>query len=238
MFTDPKKVADFLNKPTKRKLSKDPIYILVRAFLDYYYGNIASPLKENSRQLKMLQRTWMKTLSEMNPELNNYPDANGTLRVSWGKVREYRNFEGHNLPVQTTLSGLIKKSDSGRPDYEAPEKLIDLYRSKHYGKYGRDGRMPLGFITDTDISSGNSGSPVLNQNGALIGLVFDGNKESLTGDLSYHPDSQRSINLDIRFVLFMVDHFANANHLIKEMNIVEPPKPSEPKIHINVPSQK
>ena len=225
IFTDPDKVGCFLANPRLKDLTKDPAYKFMRALVEHYYGNIASPLKETSATLNKAYRVRHQGLSEMRQEESLYPDANGTLRVSFGKVKAYRKPDGTVQPFRTTLTGLLKKAQSQNPDYTAPDKLIKLCETESVDGNSEDGVIPIAFITDNDISGGSSGSPVLNSRGELIGIVADGNAESLAGDFHYDDRYQRSINIDIRYVLFIIDQYAGAGSLIDEMTLVQNPDP-------------
>jgi hypothetical protein len=136
-------------------------------------------------------------------------------------VRPYTKENGSIQPCQTTLSGMIDKTKSENPDYQGSDKLIALYRSRNFGGYGERGDVPIAFLTDNDITGGNSGSPVLNNRGELIGVVSDSNREALAGDFYYDETYQRSINIDIRYVLFIIDKFAEATNLIDEMSLTD-----------------
>ena len=156
-------------------------------------------------------------------EINNthYPDANFTMRLSYGKVGGYKARDAVFYNYFTTLTGIIEKEDPDNYEFIVPEKLKELFQNKDYGVYANnDGAMPVCFITDNDITGGNSGSPVINGNGELIGLAFDGNWEAMSGDIAFENNLQRCINVDIRYVLFIIDKYANAQNLIDELTIV------------------
>ena len=150
-----------------------------------------------------------------------YPDANFTMRMTYGKVGDYSPRDAVHYNYYTTLKGIIEKEDSTNWEFVVPSKLKELYKSKDYGRYGLNGVMHVGFTTNNDITGGNSGSPVLNANGELIGLAFDGNWEAMSGDIFYEPDIQKTICVDIRYVLFIIDKFAGSKRLVDEMKIVE-----------------
>ena len=217
IFTDPVKVRKFLDDPKLKTLTKDPAYKYMRQLVEHYFGNVASPMKELHLKLEAKHRSLLEGLMEMYPDSSFYPEANGTLRASVGKVKGYLDLEGNQQPFYTTLSGLVAKTKSGQPHYQTSDRLVALYESRDFAPYGENGDLPTGFITDNDITGGSSGSPVLNEKGQLIGLVSDSNKESLAGDYLYHHNYQRSINIDIRYVLFIIDQFAEADHLIDEL---------------------
>lgn len=160
--------------------------------------------------------------------MNNiqYPDANSTLRLTYGKVvtlpAHPTRPNDAKANYYTTLEGTIAKHNPKHDEFNNPEKLIELHNTKDYGKYANEhGELPVNFLTDNDITGGNSGSPVLNGKGELIGLAFDGNIEAMAGDVIFDDKLQRTINVDIRYVLFIIDKYAGAKHLIDELTIVK-----------------
>jgi len=157
---------------------------------------------------------------EFVPGKTEYPDANFTMRLSYGKVQDYYPYDAVHYNWYTTLDGVVQKYKAGDYEFDLPQRLIDLNSKKEYGRYAApEGHMPVCFITNNDITGGNSGSPVINGNGELIGLAFDGNWEAMTGDIAFEPDLQRCINVDIRYVLWVIDIYSGAGHLLEEMDI-------------------
>ncbi|HWR99643.1 MAG TPA: S46 family peptidase, partial [Prolixibacteraceae bacterium] len=151
-----------------------------------------------------------------------YPDANSTMRFTYGKVLNYSPKDGVIFDYVTTLDGVMQKEDPKNWEFEVPAKLKELYNAKDYGQYAmKDGRMPVAFLTNNDITGGNSGSPVMNGKGELIGTAFDGNWESMSSDIIFEPSLQRCINVDIRYTLFIMDKFGGAGYLLNEMKIVK-----------------
>jgi hypothetical protein len=148
------------------------------------------------------------------------PNANSTMRVTYGKVADY-TAGGKHFDYLTWLSGVIAKEDPKNDEFTVPAKLKELYNAKDFGRYGVNGDVPVCFIANLDITGGNSGSPVINANGQLIGIAFDGNWEAMSGDINYEPDLQRTICVDIRYVMFVIDKYAGAKNLIDEMTIVQ-----------------
>ena len=221
-FNDSIQVKQFLAEPDKKKLVKDPAYRFVRDLLKDYYGKVAPDLKKSRASLNKYYRARHKILCDLDPGLVSYPEANGTLRISLGQAKKFTKLDGSEQSLRTSLSDLIAKCESGIKDYRAPDKLRQLYQTKQFGRYADQGNIPIAFLTDNDITAGSSGSPVLNSNGELVGIVSDSNWESLAGDFQYVPKLQRSINIDIRYVLFIVDQFAGARNLIDEMIIRTP----------------
>ena len=157
----------------------------------------------------------------MNPKLVQYPDANSTMRMSYGKVLDYFPADAVHYDYYTTLKGVMQKEDPTNEEFIVPQKLKELYRTKDFGPYSENGDIVTCFLTNNDITGGNSGSPVINGNGELIGLAFDGNWEAMSGDISFEPDLQRTINVDIRYVLFIIDKFAGDTSIIKELTLVK-----------------
>ncbi len=163
---------------------------------------------------------YIEGLREMNPDKLIYPDANSTPRITYGKVIDYKPKDGVQYQYFCTMKGIIEKYIPKDEEFDVPKKLIDLYNKKDFGIYGANGDLPVSFITDNDITGGNSGSSVVDAEGQLIGLAFDGNWEAMTGDLVYDAEYKRCINVDIRYVLFIIDKFAGAKHLVDEMKLV------------------
>jgi hypothetical protein len=159
---------------------------------------------------------------EMTPDRIQYPDANSTMRLTYGSVLDYDPRDGVTYKYYTTLNGVAEKYKPGDYEFDAPRKQIDLFNKKEYGRYASPkGYMPVCFLTNNDITGGNSGSPVLNGNGQLIGLAFDGNWEAISGDYAFEPALQRTIVVDIRYVLWIMDIYAGAKHLVDEMTVVQ-----------------
>jgi hypothetical protein len=165
-------------------------------------------------------RLYIAGLKEMHPDKKFYPDANFTMRMTYGTVQDYYPRDAVYYDYFTTLEGIIEKEDPGNWEFVVPQRLKDLYAQKDYGEYGVDGIMPVCFITNNDITGGNSGSPVIDGEGSLIGLAFDGNWEAMSNNIVFEPGLQRCICVDIRYVLFIIDKYAGASHLISEMKIV------------------
>jgi hypothetical protein len=168
---------------------------------------------------------------EMKSSQNFYPNANSTMRVTYGNILKYTPKDAVTYNFYTTIDGIMEKEDPSNPEFEVPAKLKALYKAKDYGQYAVDGTIPVAFLSNTDITGGNSGSAVINGKGELIGTAFDGNWEALSGDIAFEPSLQRTISLDIRYTLFIIDKYAGAKHLVDEMtlvrDVVEAPKPAE-----------
>ena len=177
-------------------------------------------LAESNLALNKYSRLFKEGLAEMNPNANLYCDANSSMRLSYGKVKGSAPSDGLISKHYTTLSGVMEKEDSDDNEFFVPEKLKHLYNYKDYGNYSVNGVMNVCFTTDNDATAGSAGSPVINGDGQIIGLVFDLNWEGMSGDISFEPELQRTINTDIRYVLFIVDKFAGAKYLVDEMTII------------------
>lgn len=223
VFTDRKKLDAFidkLNAKSYKKLGKDPVYQLVRSIEDYNTYNILPELRRITNEITRLNRFWMAGLMEMQPEKNFFADANSSLRVSYGKIGGYTPADGARFSHYTTLRGIMEKDNPEIYDYDVPQKLKDLYRTKDFGSYTQNGEVPVCFVASNHTTGGNSGSPVLNAEGHLIGINFDRAWEGVMSDLAYSPEICRNIAVDIRYVLFIIDKFAGAGYLLDEMEIV------------------
>ncbi len=210
-------------KPKKilKKLKKDPAYMLYKAMLDHYRGEIAPKYSELEDKIALNQRVYMKGLMEVFPEKRFYPDANSTLRIAYGQVKGYEPLDAVRYGYQTYLDGVMAKYVPSDYEFDLPKKLIELYESKDYGPYAdENGKMPVCFIGSNHTTGGNSGSPAINGKGQLIGLNFDRGWEGTMSDINYDISRCRNIMVDIRYVLFIVDKFAGAGYLIDEMTLV------------------
>lgn len=221
MFTSPEAMEAFLNNASLKKLKADPIYEYAMAFFNHY-GNFRAQIESYNATKTVQMRHYLRGLGEMDSSLVKYPDANSTLRLTYGSVRSYKPRDGVHYSYYTTMEGVMEKYVPGDYEFDLPEGLIDLYNRKDYGQYAdENGQLPVNFITDNDITGGNSGSPVINGNGELIGLAFDGNWEAMSGDIVYDPKYKRCINVDIRYVLFIVEKYHGATNIISELNIIK-----------------
>jgi len=225
LFADKASVLSFLDqyKPSKRKkIAKDPAFRIAESVFTSYFNNIAPGMQVLEQQTDSLMRIYMQAQREMQNEKRFYPDANFTMRVTYGKVEGYSPMDAVNYQYFTTLEGIMEKEDPEIYDYVVEDRLKELYHSGDYGRYGdKDGSMHVCFIASNHTTGGNSGSPVLNADGHLLGLNFDRNWEGTMSDLMYDPDQCRNITLDIRYCLFIIDKFAGAGHLLEEMTIIE-----------------
>ncbi len=217
-FSNKSKVDLFLVDPQVKFFQKDPVWPLQKAFADNA-ALIDSLVRPSTEMLAKGRRIFVKGLREMQSDRNFYPDANSTMRVTYGKVLDYSPADAVDFNYVTTLDGLMAKEDPTNWEFVVPEKLKQLYNAKDYGRYGENGKMIVAFLTNNDITGGNSGSPVLNGDGELTGLAFDGNWEAMSGNYAFEPDLQRTICVDIRYVLFIIEKYAGADNLIKELDI-------------------
>jgi hypothetical protein len=221
VFASETKLNTFLKKPSLKTLETDPVYLTSASF-----SRTSSEASIGSGQfdsgLATGKRLWVAALMEMVPEKTQYPDANSTMRLSYGSVQDYDPRDAVTYKYYTTLQGVVDKFKPGDFEFDLPQRLIDLNNKKEYGRYGSSkGYMPVCFLTTNDITGGNSGSPVMNSNGELIGLAFDGNWEAMSGDIAFEPELQRTIVVDIRYVLWVIDIYSGAKHLVDEMTIVQ-----------------
>ncbi|WP_133272490.1 S46 family peptidase [Hymenobacter radiodurans] len=213
-------VLDEVAQGNARALLNDPAYQLVNAIVTNYRANILPPFTIATDNVAVLARTYLAGLRQMQTDRKFYPDANSTLRVAYGQVAGYEPADGVRYAYYTTLDGLMAKADSTNPDFEVPARLSDLYQKKDYGQYAVNGTVPVAFIATNHTTGGNSGSPVINGRGELIGVNFDRNWEGTMSDIMFDPDRVRNITLDVRYMLFVVDKYAGAKHLVDEMTIV------------------
>ena len=200
-------------------IEADPAVRLADAFDAVYRDRIFGRYRDLSASIASLYRTYMRGLMEMEPDAVFYPDANLTLRVSYGRMEGYKPLDGVYYTPQTTLEGIMEKDDPTVYDYNIPQRLRDLYASKDYGRWAVDGTVPVAFLATNHTTGGNSGSPVLNGRGELVGLNFDRTWESTMSDIEFDPAKCRNIAVDIRYVLFLIDKVGGAGYLLDEMDI-------------------
>lgn len=172
-----------------------------------------------NEMLETGNRLFVAGIREMQPEKKFAPNANSTMRLTYGQILDYYPADAVHYDYYTTTKGILEKEDPTNWEFVVPEKLKELINKKDYGEYSENGIMPVAFLSNTDITGGNSGSPVINGNGELIGLAFDGNWEAMSGDIAFEPNLQRTISVDIRYVLFIIDKYAGAKNIINELVI-------------------
>jgi len=218
MFANKEKLSAFLEKPKAKDIENDPVYILMNAFIDNNkkYNDQMTVYNE---MLETGNRLFVAGIREMQPEKKFAPNANSTMRLTYGQILDYYPADAVHYDYYTTTKGILEKEDPTNWEFVVPEKLKELINKKDYGEYSENGIMPVAFLSNTDITGGNSGSPVINGNGELIGLAFDGNWEAMSGDIAFEPNLQRTISVDIRYVLFIIDKYAGAKNIINELVI-------------------
>ncbi len=217
VYTD----KDRLSAATEEQLAEDPFVEYYNSFNDFYNREIKPVIAENSARLSLLYRTYMKGQMEFDREKAFYPDANSTLRIAYGHVKGYKPADAVYYKPSSTLEGIMQKDNPDIYDYNIPQVLRDVYAKKDYGRWEVNGTVPVCFIATNHTSGGNSGSPVIDAEGNLIGVNFDRVWEGTMSDIVFDPDVCRNIALDIRYALFVIDKVAGASHLIDEMVIVE-----------------
>lgn len=223
LFTDSGrlyKALDHFSPKVAKSMAADPAYTLMRAFTNNFNEEVRPRHAELSDDISAGMRTWSRGLMELFPERTWWPDANSTLRLSYGRVEGAEPRDGIVYQPFTTLEGVMEKNDPADPDFVVPQKLIDLYEAKDYGPYGMNGQMPVCFLSSLHTTGGNSGSPIINGKGQLIGLNFDRMWESTMSDILFDTTKCRNISVDVRYVLFILDKYLGADRLIGEMELV------------------
>ena len=217
VFVEENKLNAWLDNP--KSLDKDPVYALM---FDIVKSYLTLDEQAESVGKEHAERLYMQGLMDMQKDRNFYPDANFTMRLTYGSVQDCKPSDGVTYNYITTLDGVMAKYVPGNWEFDVPQELINLWKKKDYGRYAdKDGRLVVNFITTNDITGGNSGSPVIDAEGNLVGLAFDGNWEAMSGDLSFENEVQRTICMDARYLLFIIDKMANAQNLMQELKIVE-----------------
>lgn len=218
-------VKELLNGDTAtilKSLNNDKAYQLIKSISESFFKEVSPKYDSINSELSALQRTYMKAQLELNKDARIFPDANSTLRVTYGKVKGYNPRDAVAYEPVTYLGGVIEKYIPGDYEFDVSSKLIDLYNAKDFGPYGEKGKMPVNFIGTNHTTGGNSGSPAIDAHGNLIGLNFDRVWEGTMSDIYYDPAICRNIMVDMRYVLFIIDKYAGAKHLVDEMKLVHP----------------
>ncbi|SDE58484.1 S46 family peptidase [Riemerella columbipharyngis] len=225
VFANKESVLAFFNHPDATIVENDPLYQLIANVVEEQNAKADATAQQNDAFAKNT-RLFLDGFRKVFPKKKFYPDANSTMRLTYGQVttlpfREDRNYFGVKNNYYTDMKGLIGKYKKGDPEFDLPQRVLDLYAQKDFGIYAdKAGYMPVNFLSDNDITGGNSGSPVIDADGNLIGLAFDGNSEALSGDIVFDPKIQRTINLDIRYLLWVVDVYAGAKNIVNELKLV------------------
>ena len=221
VLTNRKAFEKFAKKPNFKAFQKDKIGQV--AMLAYaFISETSHEFEEANAKFAQAKMLFVEALRKMDNTLVQYPDANFTMRMTYGQVLDYYPADAVHYDYVTTMEGLMEKEDATNPEFIVPAKLKELYEAKDYGQYAdKDGKLIVCFLSNNDITGGNSGSPILNAEGHLIGLAFDGNWEAMSGDIAFEPELQRTINVDARYVLFVMDKFAGAQRLIDELKIIK-----------------
>ncbi|MCK9255531.1 MAG: S46 family peptidase [Bacteroidales bacterium] len=220
VFATKEKLFAFLEKPNLKTLQKDLVLITGTSILNKY-REVNSKYWDNSEGLERGERIFTEGILNMNKGKLMAPDANSSIRITYGQVKKYEPRDGVTYDYYTSIEGVMQKEDPESTEFEVPVKLKELYATKDFGPYVNEkSELSVCFISNNDITGGNSGSPVINGDGHLIGLAFDGNSEAMSGDIDFEKNLQRCINLDVRYALFIIDKYAGAKNLIEEMVIV------------------
>lgn len=217
-FSSPEALKKLLKTPVVDSIVRDPVFMLHQS-CQLLYDSLSKVIRPLRSNYERAMKVYTKGILEMESNKLHYPDANSTMRLSYGKVIGYKPIDGVAMTPFTTLDGIIDKENPNIDVFNVPSKLKQLWQAKDFGRYGVNGTVPVCFLTDNDITGGNSGSPTLDANGNLIGIAFDGNFEAMACDYAFEPEIQRTIIVDIRYVLFVIDKYAGAKNLIDEMRI-------------------
>lgn len=220
IFANDANFKKFISKPSVKAIDKDPLKKHVESLSEI--RKFAASLNASRQGLDLLHKTYVRGLCEMLAPVAQSPDANFTMRMTYGNVKSYDPKDGVHYNYYTTLKGVMEKENPEDPEFMVPAKLKELYAAKDFGRYAMPtGEMPTCFLTTNDITGGNSGSPVINGNGELIGCAFDGNWESLSSDINFDKNMQRCIVVDIRYILFIIDKYGDCGYLLNEMNLIQ-----------------
>jgi hypothetical protein len=223
ILTSKERVIAFLDLPSEAMLENDPLYVLSNDMITHF-NTKSDEIVKAENDFGSSFRLLVEGLRESKIGTIKYPDANSTLRLTYGKVRALPADKRNDAKINnyTTMDGMVKKYIKDDQEFDLPTRLIDMNKERNYGRFvDKDGSMHVNFLTDNDITGGNSGSPVLNGKGELIGLAFDGNIEAMAGDVIFDPKLQRTINVDIRYVLWVIENFSGAKHIVDEMTLVQ-----------------
>lgn len=216
------RAQEFLDNPKYGKIKKDKGVMLSEMFLNYYLNEVQTMFGDAKEKRKKADRLYKAALFEMYPDKKFAPDANSSMRFTYGQVLQYSPGDAMLYKHFTTMAGVLEKYQPGDHEFDLPKNYLEKARAKDYGRYAKEGEdLRICFLTNNDITGGNSGSPVINGKGELIGLAFDGNWEAMSGDIAFETELQRTISVDIRYVLWCIDKLAGAGHIVEEMTLVE-----------------
>lgn len=222
VFASKERYDNFVSNFSLEKLEQDPLFILIKDLDDAYQSAMSAPaIEKANEELTSANRLFVKGVREMQPNKVFYPNANSTMRLTYGNVLAYDPRDAVHYDYYTTLDGVMQKEDPSNPEFIVDPRIKELWEKKDYGQYGSNGKLVVNFLTNNDITGGNSGSPCINGNGELIGAAFDGNWEAMSGDIYFEPNIQRTIVCDIRYILWIVDKCYGATNLISEMKLVK-----------------
>jgi len=222
-FSNKEELKKLFAKGSAKKIGKDPMFKIVFEYLSTLRGELGIKYAAVNEKLDRASRLFLAAKSEMNPDAVVAPDANATMRLSYGQIMSYKGRDAVSFNYYTTSKGILEKFVPGDFEFDAPDELMTLIRNKDFGQYAdpSDGELHTCFLSNNDITGGNSGSPVINGNGELIGIAFDGNWEAIASDFGFMPDVQRTISVDIRYVLFIIDKYGKASNIIEELTLAK-----------------
>ncbi|MCC6599718.1 MAG: S46 family peptidase [Crocinitomicaceae bacterium] len=224
-LADKNKLYAFIEKPNQKLFDKDMVVMVAKSSIEYYRSTFANPAQASYDKG---YRLYVAGIREMNPKKQYAPDANSTMRLTYGTIKNYQAADAVHYDYYTTAKGIMEKRDNSNPEFVVPDKLADLINRKDFGRYANEkGELVVCFISDLDITGGNSGSPVIDGNGNLIGLAFDGNWEAMSGDIAYEPELQRTISVDIRYVMFIIDKLMGGKNIVDEVKFADPASPKK-----------
>ncbi len=225
VFTDSTRLNAFLKKPSLKVLEKDMAMATTLSCLEHYRGTLAASIGDAEVRIAKGYRLMVAAMREKDPAKQWYPNANSTMRLTYGIVNDYSPADAVHYDLTTNTNGILQKEDPTNDEFIVPKREKELIKARDFGRYAdANGDLIVNFLSENDITGGNSGSPVINGNAELIGIAFDGNWEAMSGDIAYEPELQRTISVDIRYVLWTIDKFAGAGHLVDEMTLVKTPK--------------
>ena len=223
IFTDKSRFEKFAENPTEKALNSDPLFKLIMDMNDAHSkAKGTEAISKATDDLDNANRLFVKGIREMQPEKKFYPNANSTLRLTYGNVLPYNPRDGVSYHYTTSLDGVMEKEDASVLEFNVHPRIKEVWEKKDYGQYAdQDGNLTVNFLSNNDITGGNSGSPVINADGHLIGTAFDGNWEAMSGDIYFEPNIQRTISCDIRYTLWLVDKCYGATNIIEELELIK-----------------